>query len=156
MRTVPHMALNAYVSAAKGKAAFRGGTIQKGSDAPKKTAAPPPPEKKPAVAKDTFEAKKAPRDAASGLATGRRQHKPLTLTMELGRVAPQPAPAQPTGKPPSEPASGQATGKRAHKPIETRSATVTSPRDPASGLPTGKRMHKPMSISVEIDKTQPL
>ena len=26
----------------------------------------------------------SPRDAASGLATGRRQHKPLTLTMELG------------------------------------------------------------------------
>jgi hypothetical protein len=31
----------------------------------------------------------SPRDAASGLATGRRMHKPLTLTMELGRgVAP--------------------------------------------------------------------
>lgn len=28
---------------------------------------------------------KSPRDAASGLATGRRQHRPLTLTMELGR-----------------------------------------------------------------------
>jgi hypothetical protein len=28
---------------------------------------------------------KSPRDAASGLATGRRQHKPLTLTLELGR-----------------------------------------------------------------------
>jgi hypothetical protein len=27
----------------------------------------------------------SPRDAASGLATGRRMHKPLTLTMELGR-----------------------------------------------------------------------
>jgi hypothetical protein len=29
----------------------------------------------------------SPRDAASGLATGRRMHKPLTLTMELGRSA---------------------------------------------------------------------
>jgi hypothetical protein len=27
----------------------------------------------------------SPRDAASGLATGKRMHKPLTLTMELGR-----------------------------------------------------------------------
>jgi hypothetical protein len=36
----------------------------------------------------------SPRDAASGLATGRRMHKPLTLTMELGRsVAPATAPA---------------------------------------------------------------
>lgn len=31
----------------------------------------------------------APRDAASGLATGRRQHKPLTLTMELGKSSAQ-------------------------------------------------------------------
>lgn len=30
---------------------------------------------------------KSPRDAASGLATGRRQHLPMTLTMELGRLA---------------------------------------------------------------------
>lgn len=29
----------------------------------------------------------SPRDAASGLATGRRMHKPLKLTMELGRGA---------------------------------------------------------------------
>jgi hypothetical protein len=27
----------------------------------------------------------SPRDSATGLATGRRMHKPLTLTMELGR-----------------------------------------------------------------------
>jgi len=30
----------------------------------------------------------SPRDAASGLATGRRQHKPLVLTMELGKSTP--------------------------------------------------------------------
>jgi len=30
----------------------------------------------------------SPRDASSGLATGRRQHKPLTLTMELGKLFP--------------------------------------------------------------------
>ena len=31
----------------------------------------------------------SPRDSASGMATGKRMHKPLTLTMELGRgVAP--------------------------------------------------------------------
>jgi type VI secretion system secreted protein Hcp len=31
---------------------------------------------------------KSPRDAASGLATGRRQHLPVVLTMELGRLFP--------------------------------------------------------------------
>ena len=31
---------------------------------------------------------KSPRDASSGLATGRRQHLPLTLTMELGKLFP--------------------------------------------------------------------
>ncbi len=32
---------------------------------------------------------RAPRDATSGLATGRRQHLPVVLTMELGRSTPQ-------------------------------------------------------------------
>jgi type VI secretion system secreted protein Hcp len=31
----------------------------------------------------------SPRDPASGLATGKRQHKPLVLTMELGKASPQ-------------------------------------------------------------------
>ncbi len=31
---------------------------------------------------------KSPRDSASGLATGRRKHEPLTLTMELGKLFP--------------------------------------------------------------------
>ena len=29
----------------------------------------------------------SPRDAASGMATGKRMHKPFTITMELGRTA---------------------------------------------------------------------
>ena len=31
---------------------------------------------------------RSPRDAASGLATGKRQHKPLVITMELSRSTP--------------------------------------------------------------------
>lgn len=31
---------------------------------------------------------KSPRDAASGLATGRRQHLPMILTIEIGRLTP--------------------------------------------------------------------
>jgi type VI protein secretion system component Hcp len=33
-------------------------------------------------------AAKAPRDAASGLATGKRQHKPITLTVQFDRALP--------------------------------------------------------------------
>lgn len=32
---------------------------------------------------------KSPRDAASGLATGKRQHKPMTITKELDKSSPQ-------------------------------------------------------------------
>jgi type VI secretion system Hcp family effector len=32
---------------------------------------------------------KSPRDAASGLATGRRQHKPIVLVLEYGKATPQ-------------------------------------------------------------------
>lgn len=36
----------------------------------------------------TFEAIISPRDAASGLPTGKRQHKPLTITKELDNMSP--------------------------------------------------------------------
>ena len=70
----------------------------------------------------------APRDAASGLPTGKRQHKPVVVTKPLDNTAP----AQPTapgavvgGNPPDDgtvardAASGLATGKRQHKPLTT-------------------------------------
>jgi type VI secretion system secreted protein Hcp len=40
----------------------------------------------------------SPRDPASGLATGKRQHKPFTITMELDRTAPQFRKAQSTNE----------------------------------------------------------
>lgn len=69
---------------------------------------------------------KSPRDAASGLATGRRQSQPVSVT-QFFEVS----------------SSNNAVSE------------VKSPRDAASGLATGKRMHKPFTISKEYDKSSP-
>ncbi|MCA9712684.1 MAG: hypothetical protein KDK70_43045 [Myxococcales bacterium] len=83
------------------------------------------------------EASSAPkaRDAATGLPTGKRQHKPLTIAKEPDAAASHEITS------PRDPASGQATGKAlgAAKPDAAMNHEVTSPRDAASGLPTGKR-----------------
>lgn len=54
---------------------------------------------------------KSPKDAASGLPTGKRMHKPFTITKEIGIIA------------------------KDNSVVE-----ATHPRDATSGLPTGKRM----------------
>lgn len=55
----------------------------------------------------------APRDAASGQPTGKRQHKPVaTVTDSGGDQA-----ADATVKSPRDAASGQASGKRTHAPV---------------------------------------
>jgi hypothetical protein len=67
----------------------------------------------------------SPRDAASGLATGRRSStKPMTKFFEVS-------------------SSSNAVTE------------IKSPRDAARGLPTGKRMHKPFVITKELDKSSP-
>ncbi|MCD6025281.1 MAG: hypothetical protein K0Q91_2197 [Fibrobacteria bacterium] len=86
----------------------------------------------------------APRDAASGQATGKRQHQPGSPTCVEGETC--------TGAEVSAPrdaASGQATGKRTHKPIRATGDVngdgaasemeVTTARDAGSGMATGKR-----------------
>ncbi|HYD16700.1 MAG TPA: hypothetical protein VEB03_01710 [Candidatus Nanoarchaeia archaeon] len=73
---------------------------------------------------------KAPRDAASGQASGKRQH---------GVVSPR------------DPQTGQATGQRANNPVhESSGQSGTNPlyegqqtREAGSGIATGKRQHKP-------------
>jgi hypothetical protein len=67
------------------------------------------------------------REAGSGLATGRRQYKPL-LVKQFFEVS----------------SSDNAVME------------IKSPRDAASGLPTGKRMHKPFTITKELDKSSPM
>lgn len=109
-------------------------------------------------------AEKAPRDAASGQATGKRQHQPACVdgeTCDASEVN--------TAR---EAGSGMATGKRAaaaqdhNSSRSNKSASVSdgadadndgmsegvkSPRDAASGLATGKRAHKPMAASPDLD-----
>lgn len=67
-----------------------------------------------------------PRDAASGLPTGKRQHKPVSITKPVDKASPLLA-TSPNGVP-------------------TR----------ASGLPTGKRQHKPVTMTKKLDKSSPL
>ena len=61
----------------------------------------------------------APRDAASGQATGKRMHEPVTLSKEA--VA-----AQPGGSAPRDVATGHATGKRQWEPVTIMKETDAS------------------------------
>ena len=94
----------------------------------------------------------APRDAATGLATGKRMHKPFIVVYDSEDdidnyeiIAPRDA------------ATGLATGKRMHKPfVITKELDVTgnemvSPRDAATGLATGRRMHKPFVVVYDAE-----
>lgn len=98
----------------------------------------------------------SPRDPASGQATGKRISSPRDAASGLATGKRSSSPRDPasglaTGKrsfSPRDPASGQATGKRTHSPRDAASGLATgkrisSPRDPASGQATGKRSHAP-------------
>ena len=84
---------------------------------------------------------KSPRDAASGLPTGKRQHKPIML-YGIGDIDSDGV-ADFLGdeadlKLLRDIATGQASGKRRHE--------VTSPRDPATGQASGKRQYDPATV----------
>lgn len=69
---------------------------------------------------------KSPRDAATGLATGRRQYQPLIIKKFFEVNA-----------------------------NDNAVSEVKSPRDIASGQATGKRMHQPLTLAKEYDKSSP-
>jgi hypothetical protein len=69
---------------------------------------------------------KSPRDAASGLATGKRGYDYYKAASEFSVSA-----------------------------ADNSVSEVKSPRDAASGLPTGKRQHQPVSVTKEMDKSSP-
>ena len=79
----------------------------------------------------------SPRDAASGLPTGQRMHKPITVTAKTA---------------PRDPQSGLPTGKAAQAVVKdsftssAKSHAIVSPRDSASGQATGKRQYKPFGF----------
>lgn len=65
------------------------------------------------------------RDAASGLPTGKRMHKPINTTKPVDKSSPLLA--------------------KFSNNLKTRS----------HGLPTGKRQHKPVNVTKELDKSSP-
>ena len=104
----------------------------------------------------------SPRDAVSGQATGKRQHKPLMVTAEEGANAATSSKPEGTSQPNKKSASddwqakSSATGTPAVKPVSTGDldgdgkvsvkpavssspSEVKSPRDLASGQASGKR-----------------
>jgi hypothetical protein len=97
---------------------------------------------------------KSPRDAASGQATGKRQHSPTPVVGSTEAAAGDVVA-------PRDVSSGQSSGKRqatagGDDVLETDEAMEASaPRDAASGQATGKRQHKPVTVRKEIDKSAP-
>jgi hypothetical protein len=67
-----------------------------------------------------------PRDAASGKPTGKRQHKPFTVTKPVDKAS----------------------------PLMAKKPPVFTNR--AQGLPTGKRSHAPAQLTKELDKSSPM
>lgn len=91
------------------------------------------------------------RDAGSGMATGRRMHKPMTITQELGKTVADPEDTLAT----REAGSGMATGRRQYQPVIIRKEMATDEEAPASreagsGLATGRRQYQPVIIRKEM------
>ncbi|MEO5681829.1 MAG: hypothetical protein ABIQ88_04265 [Chitinophagaceae bacterium] len=103
-----------------------------------------------------------PRDAASGLPTGRRMHKPYRVAdtdfdINTSNIVSNDGKFYAEVMSSREAGSGMASGRR--NTIVTGDVdadgfsdnAVMAPRDAASGLATGRRMHKPMVITKELD-----
>jgi hypothetical protein len=104
----------------------------------------------------------APRDAQSGQASGKRMHKPMTVTAEVGAQAAETS--KPTGK--SAMDDWQAPAAKTSQPKITennKSAVATgdasggiqSPRDLATGQSSGKRQHEPVVTPAKETAAKP-
>ena len=123
----------------------------------------------------------APRDAQSGQASGKRMHKPMTVTAEVGAQAAEPnkpttksamddwqAPAAKTSQPKitennKAVAAGDVNGdgKAAPKatvqnPAAGSGSDVKSPRDVATGQSTGRRQHEPAVTPAKETEGKPV
>jgi len=88
----------------------------------------------------------APRDAASGLPTGKRQHKPVaTVTDVDGDQA-----ADAAVRSPRDAASGQASGKRTHAP-----AASSNPDEDCDGEADDERVSSSSSSTAAKDGSAP-
>jgi FG-GAP repeat len=116
----------------------------------------------------------APRDAQSGQASGKRMHKPVTMTAEVGA---QDATNKPSGKSAmddwqaptaktsqpkitennkSQVAAGDVNGDgKADVAAPGSSSDVKSPRDMATGQTSGKRQHEPVVTPAKATEGKP-
>ena len=100
----------------------------------------------------------ASRDAASGQATGKRQHQPITITKEVDKASTRVA----TGDVNGDGRADVAVSKNSAHATESATSTASgssnaqAPRDAASGQMAGKRQHQPMTVRKEVDKATPL
>ena len=119
----------------------------------------------------------APRDAQSGQASGKRMHKPITVTAEVGAQAAEPnkpttksamddwqAPAAKTSQQPkivennkSAVAAGDVNGDgKAAVAAPASNSAVKGPRDMATGQSSGKRQHEPVVTPVKESDAKPV
>jgi len=126
----------------------------------------------------------ASRDAASGQASGKRMHKPMTVTAEVGAQAAEPN--KPTNKSASDDwqtptaktsqpkitenkkavAAGDVNGDgkadvaapkaTVQNPAASSRSDVKSPRDMATGQSTGKRQHEPAVTPAKETEAKPV
>ncbi len=98
----------------------------------------------------------APREASSGMATGKKGNYDL----KEGKGAVQEESQSTTAR---EASTGKATGKMQNVSADASTQTATqpavqhevkSPRDAASGLATGKRQHAPVTTTTTTDDTK--
>lgn len=136
-----------YTSLDRGVSINWGGAISRGEIKVSGLPAPQTMTKSDLISRPARKAK-PPRDAASGLSTGKRgrDHSSGLPTgkRQHGRaVSPRDAASgRATGKRGRDAASGLSTGKRQHSR--------------AGGLPTGKRRHRPIRVRKRVDAATPL
>src|SRR5690349_10910379 len=87
------------------------------------------------------------REAGSGLATGRRMHKPVIIRIATDENGD----AYYEVLSPRDAASGMPTGKRMRITGDSDDDGITT-REAGSGLATGRRMHKPVTIRIATDE----
>jgi type VI protein secretion system component Hcp len=100
----------------------------------------------------------ATRDAASGQATGKRQHQPITITKEVDKASARVATGDVNGDGVPDVAASRNSAHATESATSTASGSsnVQGSRDAASGQMAGKRQHQPMTVKKEVDKTTPL
>lgn len=107
----------------------------------------------------------APRDIATGHASGKRQYQPVTTqqtnTGQSDRESSSPSVSEVVvTKPAASDAPRVATGDvngdgRADVAINTSHSNIKNSKDVATGQASGKRQHDPLTIKKEVDASSP-